>query len=71
MSAAKPADYYARREWQDAARARGEVPECGREVCRNPAAPAWVNAGTPLLYCTTCARLINGYNPGLCTLVTP
>ena len=71
MSAAKPADYYARREWQDAARARGEVPECGREVCRNPVDPAWVNAGTPLLYCTTCARLINRYNPGLCTMETP
>lgn len=63
----KPADYHARRQWQDEARARGEVPECGREACHNPASPAWVNKGTPLLYCSTCARLINGYNPGLCS----
>ena len=33
---AKPRDYRARREWQIAARARGEVPECGREACTNP-----------------------------------
>ena len=29
----KPADYRARRTWQNEARARGEIPECGREAC--------------------------------------
>ncbi len=48
----KPRDYHERRRWQDDARARGEVPECA----------AWVNSGTPLLYCGGCARLINRYN---------
>lgn len=67
MPEPKPSDYYARRRWQDAARARGEVPECGREACHNPARPAWVNKGTPLLYCRSCARMINSYNPGLCS----
>ena len=66
----KPADYHARRQWQDAARARGEIPECGREACHNSADPAWVNAGTPLLYCGACARMINSFNPGLCSLET-
>ena len=64
----KPATYAERRKWQDAQRAAGHDPECGREACVNPAAPAWVNAGTPLLYCRQCARLINTYNNGLCTL---
>ena len=63
----KPRDYDERRRWQDEARARGEVPECGREACHSPAVPAWVNAHTPLLYCRMCARLINAYNPGFCT----
>jgi hypothetical protein len=63
----KPQDYHARRRWQDAARASGEDPECGRGACRNKAEPAWVNAGTPLLYCEVCAGLINGFNPGLCS----
>lgn len=67
----KPHDYDLRRRWQDAARARGEVPECGREVCRNPASPAWVNLHTPLLYCGTCAHLINRYNPGFCEREVP
>ena len=62
----KPHSYDDRRRWQDAARARGEIPECGREVCTNPADPAYVNSGTSLLYCRTCATLINRYNPGLC-----
>ena len=65
--AVKPAGYDERRAWQDAARARGEVPECGREVCSAPAEPAWVNRHTPLLYCGSCAHLINRYNPGLCS----
>lgn len=59
--------YEARRAWQDEVRSRGEVPECGREACQQPASPAWTNKGTPLLYCPSCARLINRYNPGLCT----
>lgn len=63
----KPKGYLDRRAWQDAARARGEIPECGREACKTPADPAWVNSGTPLLYCEGCAKLINGFNPGLCT----
>lgn len=67
----KPLDYHARRAWQDEARARGEVPECGREVCKSPADPAWVNAHTPLLYCRRCAALINAYNPGFCSLEVP
>jgi hypothetical protein len=64
----KPHDYDERRVWQNAARARGEKPECGRKVCTNLADPAWVNAGTPLLYCQWCAKEINKYNPNLCTL---
>ncbi len=56
MSVPKPDDYRERRAWQDAARARGELPECGRGVCREKADPAWVNKGTPLLYCGACAR---------------
>ena len=71
MTSQKPRDYHERRRWQDAARACGEVPECGREACRNPASPAWVNAGTPLLYCGTCARLINHYNALDAVLCTP
>lgn len=67
MSEPKPINYHDRRRWQDDARARGEVPECGREACHEPADPAWVNKGTPLLYCACCARLINRYNPGLCS----
>lgn len=68
----KPRPYPVRRAWQNAARARGEVPECGREACHAPADPAWVNAHTPLLYCRRCAGLINGFNPGFCSLeVTP
>lgn len=66
----KPRDYHNRRKWQDAQRAAGLDPECGREVCRNKAAPAYVNAGTPLLYCATCAAAINRFNPGLCSLET-
>lgn len=68
MSAPKPPDYHERRRWQDAQRAAGADPECGREACRNTAKPAYVNAGTPLLYCAACAHAINRYNPGLCTL---
>ena len=34
----KPPDYRARRQWQLDARARGDVPECGREACHEPAA---------------------------------
>jgi hypothetical protein len=64
----KPHDYRARRQWQIDARARGEVPECGREACHEPADPAWVGSGTgvELLYCAGCARLINRYTPGTC-----
>lgn len=62
----KPADYRARRRWQDEARARGEVPECGREVCTNRVEPAFLNKHTPLLYCEDCAALINHHNPGFC-----
>lgn len=66
----KPPDYRARRQWQLAARARGEVPECGREACHAPAEPAWVGSGTgvELLYCAGCAREINRWNPGTCRL---
>ena len=73
VSAPKPRDYHDRRRWQDEARARGEVPECGREVCHAKADPAWVNSGTPLLYCPTCAALINrytardGFRDSICT----
>ena len=67
MNDPKPRDYHERRAWQDAAIARGETPECGREACHEPASPAWVNKHTPLLYCRRCAHLINGYNPGFCT----
>jgi hypothetical protein len=58
----KPADYHDRRRWQDEARARGDVPECGRGACTSKAEPAWVNSGTPLLYCGGCARSINGFS---------
>lgn len=64
----KPRDYHARRRWQDEARARGEIPECGREACETPADPAYVNKHTPLLYCWRCAATINRYNPGFCRL---
>lgn len=68
----KPSDYQRRRRWQDAQRAEGRDPECGRESCSNVARPAFVNKGTPLLYCAACAGLINRYNPGACTPeVTP
>ena len=67
MSAAKPCDYHDRRKWQDAQRAAGHAPECGREACHAPADPAYVNLHTPLLYCERCARMINNYNPGLCS----
>lgn len=67
----KPLDYRARRQWQDDARARGEIPECGREACPNLAEPAWTNMATPLLYCQECAMAINGHNPGLCTPERP
>lgn len=67
----KPRDYHERRRWQDAARARGELPECGRAACTAKADPAWVNSGTPLLYCSRCAHLINSFcprnEPVLCT----
>lgn len=66
MSAAKPKSYTERRHWQNAQRAQGLDPECGREVCQRKAAPAFVNKGTPLLYCEACAVLINKHNPGLC-----
>ena len=58
MVSAKPAN----------ARARGEVPECGREACHKPADPAWIGSGTgvELLYCAGCAREINRWNPGVC-----
>ncbi len=71
MSAPKPRDYHERRRWQDAQRAAGADPECGREACKNTAKPAYVNAETPLLYCATCARMINRYTPGLCTVEVP
>ena len=66
----KPPDYRARRQWQLDARARGDVPECGREACRAPADPAWIGSGTgvELLYCPRCAGLINRYTPGTCRL---
>lgn len=67
----KPRDYHERRKWQDEARARGEVPECGREACHNPASPAWVNRHTPLLYCANCAAAINAFNPIMCTPEDP
>jgi hypothetical protein len=62
----KPLDYRERRKWQDAERAAGRVPECGREACTQAADPAWTNQGTPLLYCAACAKEINRFNPGLC-----
>lgn len=61
----KPLDHADRRAWQDAARARGDVPECGRMVCRKPADPAWVTGSTPLLHCPECAALVNEHTPGL------
>ena len=69
----KPADYRARRTWQNEARARGEIPECGREACHRPADPAWVGSGTgvELLYCAGCAAEINWWNPGVCRPETP
>lgn len=67
----KPLDYHERRAWQDAARARGEIPVCGREVCLNLAHPAYVNQHTPLLYCAVCAGLINKFNPGFCSREAP
>lgn len=54
--------YPARRKWQDEARARGEIAECGREACHRPADPAWLNHYTPLIYCADCADLINTNN---------
>ena len=66
----KPHDYRARRQWQNTQRAAGLDPECGREVCRSLAKPAYVNKGTPLLYCKRCAAMINQFNPGLCELET-
>lgn len=42
----KPTDYRARRTWQNEARARGEIPECGREACHRPADPAWLRGAT-------------------------
>jgi hypothetical protein len=68
LYANKPRDYHDRRKWQDAQRAAGLEPECGREACKAPAVPAHVNKYTPLLYCGGCARLINRYNPGFCSL---
>lgn len=64
----KPPNYRARRTWQNEVRARGEIPECGREACHEPADPAWVGSGTgvELLYCAGCAREINRYTPGTC-----
>ena len=65
----KPRDYAERRLWQDEARSRGDVPECGREACHEPADPAYLNHHTPLLYCRRCAQVINAYaypNPPLC-----
>lgn len=67
----KPLDYHNRWAWQGAARARGEIPMCGREVCSNLAHPAYVNQHTPLLYCAVCADLINEFNPGFCSLEAP
>lgn len=73
MTDPKPLDYHERRRWQDAARARGEVPECGRMACRypvnrparvgRPAVTAYLNHHTPLLYCERCADQINAYAP--------
>lgn len=67
----KPRAYVDRRRWQDEQRAAGLNPTCGREICQNIAAPAWVNGSTPLLYCGECAALINRYTPGLCSLEVP
>ena len=63
----KPLRYCDRRKWQDEQRAQGKAPECGRMDCKAPASPAWVNLHTPLLYCSRCAKLINRYNPGICS----
>ncbi len=73
MSEPKPLDYHDRRKWQDAALARGELPECGREACHRLLRPGlvWVNKHTPLLYCGQCARRINEYNPGFCSPEVP
>ena len=64
---AKPKTYHERRQWQNAQRAEGLVPECGREACENKAAPAFINKGTPLLDCADCASLINRFTPGACS----
>lgn len=58
--------YWDRRKWQDRARARGEVPECGRASCTRPADPPYLNRGSPLIYCSWCAAEINRFTPGLC-----
>lgn len=63
----KPRSYDERRRWQDAQRAAGVPVECGREVCKVTFTEGYVNSGTPLLYCPTCAALINRFNPGLCS----
>ena len=58
----KPEDYHERRKWQDAARARGEIPECGRFACTKKADPPFLNKHMPLIYCADCAALINHYS---------
>lgn len=62
----KPQNYADRRRWQDAQRAVGLPPECGREACTALADPAYVNQNTPLLYCADCAEQINRHNQGSC-----
>jgi len=72
VSAPKPRDYAARRQWQLDARARGEVPECGREACTSSVGRRpFVGSGTgvELEYCPPCARMINEANG--CDVCTP
>lgn len=60
-------DYQKRRIVQDLDRRQRGKCKCGREACTNTiSSNAWVNAHTPLLYCESCARAINKYNPGFC-----
>lgn len=62
--------YDERRKLQNEARSKGERPRCGRGACGMTIRPgkAWVNSGTPLLYCPACARMINeATGQNLCT----
>lgn len=45
--------------------------KCARKACREPfyngvETKLYYNSSTRLLYCESCATLINKYNPGLC-----